>query len=153
MFPEIIEGNPPALLAAIEDFERQRDLKLPRLYKEFLLATNGGRPRNSMFPIRGMARNPYGSIQTFAGIGVHEPTDELARSNDLYAGGIPDGVVLIAGNGGGDYICLDLRDGKDRVAFWNKRHFWGTGEWRESDLYHVADSFEEFLASLRPNSY
>src|SRR3989304_5340738 len=140
MFPEIIEGNPPTSLAAIEDFERPRGLALPALYKQFLLATNGGRPRNSMFPIRGMALNPYGSIQTFAGIGVHEPTDELARSNDLYAGGIPHGIVLIAGNGGGDYICLDLRDGKDRVAFWNKRHFWGTGEWRGGELYNVPAS-------------
>jgi hypothetical protein len=153
MFPEIIEGNPLTSLAAIEDFERQRDLALPALYKQFLLTTNGGHPKNSIFPIKGMALNPFGSIQTFAGIGVREPTDELAWSNDLYAGGIPHGIVLIAGNGLGDYICLDLRDGKERVAFWDKRHFWGTGEWRESDLYHIADSFAEFLASLRPNPY
>ena len=54
----------------------------------------------------------------------------------------------------GDYVCLDLaRASRRRVAFWDKRHFWGTGEWREGDLYHVANSFEEFLASLRPNPY
>jgi hypothetical protein len=46
-----------------------------------------------------------------------------------------------------------MRDGRERVVLWDHRPFWGTGEWRESDLYHVADSFEEFLASLRPNPY
>jgi hypothetical protein len=92
-------------------------------------------------------------MQSFAGIGVREPTDELAYSYDLYVGGFPRGIVPIAGNGGGDYTCLDLRNGKERVAFWDKRHFWGTGEWRERDFYHVADSFAEFLGSLRPNPY
>ena len=153
MFPEIIDANPQTSLAAIEDFERQRGLSLPAPYKEFLLATNGGVPRDPTFPIRGMALNPTGSVQVFLGIGVRWPTTELAYAYDSYAGGFPPGIVPIAGDGSGNYVCLDLRNGRDRVAFWDKRHFWGTGEWRESDLYHVASSFEEFLASLRPNPY
>jgi hypothetical protein len=153
MFPEIDNGNPPTTLAAIERFERERGVSLPRLYREFLLALNGGRPKHPAFPIQGLQGRPFEIVQAFAGIGVREPTDELAWSNDLYAGGIPHGIVLIAGNETGDYICLDLRGGRERVAFWDKRHFWGTGEWRERDLYHVADSFEEFLASLQPNPY
>jgi cell wall assembly regulator SMI1 len=151
MFPEMRRNNTPTTAAAIDEFERQRGITLPRSYKEFLLALNGGVPKFTAFPVHDVPGG-FQLVQSFAGIGVREPTDELAWSNDLYAGGIPHGIVLIAGNGGGDYICLDLRDGKERVAFWDKRHFWGTGEWRESDLYHVADSFAEFLASLRPNS-
>jgi hypothetical protein len=79
---------------------------------------------------------------------VRWPTTELAYAYDLYAGGLPRGIVPIAGDGSGNYVCLDLRKGTDRVAFWDKRHFWGAGEWRESDLYHVASSFEEFLGFL-----
>lgn len=153
MFPEIENGNPPTTLAAIEDFERERGLTLPRLYKEFLLATNGGSPKNPAFPIQGMPDRKFETIQAFLGIGVRVPTSELAYAHDLYSGGIPQGIVPIAGNGGGDYMCLDLRNGKERIAFWDLRHFWGTGEWRESDFYHVANSFAEFLALLQPNPY
>jgi hypothetical protein len=153
MFPKMTDANPPTTLAAIESFERERGLVLPGLYKEFLLAINGGAPEAPAFPIHGNPTASTGVMQSFAGIGVREPTSELAYAYDLYFGGIPRGIVPIAGNGGGDYICLDLRNGKERVAFWDKRHFWGTGEWRERDLYHVADSFAEFLGSLRPNPY
>ena len=153
MFPGITDGSSPTTLAAIERFEHDRGLALPDLYKEFLLAKNGGVPRNPTFPIRGMALNPTGSVQVFFGIDVRWPSTELAYAYDLYAGGFPQGIVPIAGDGSGSYICLDLRKGAERVAFWDKRHFWGTGEWRESDLYHVANSFEEFLASLRPSPY
>ena len=153
MFPLMDDGNPPTTPVAIEDFERDRGVSLPSLFKEFLLATNGGVPKTPAFPIKGKASNPVGIVQAFLGIGVRVPTQELAYAYDLYVGGFPHGIVPIAGNGGGDYVCLDLRSGQKRVAFWDKRHFWGTGQWRESDLYHVANSFEEFLASLRPNPY
>ena len=155
MFPQLSETNPSTSLSAIEDFERERGLSLPSLYKEFLLASNGGRPEAPVFPIEGMPLNPFGSIQFFFGINNRRwPVYDLAKTNDFYAGGrIPAGIVFIACTGMGDYVCLDFRDGKDRVAFWDHRHFWGTGEWRESDLYHVADSFAEFLASLRPDPY
>lgn len=151
MFPKIVDGNPPTTLHAIEKFERDRGLSLPSLYKNFLLVTNGGVPETPAFPIEGMALNPIGIIQVFLGIGVRWPTTELSYAYDLYAGGFPDGIVPIASNGTGDYVCLDLRNDRDRVAFWDKRHFWSTGEWREADLYHVANSFEEFLKSLRPS--
>lgn len=68
MFPNMIEANPPTTQAAIEDFERKHEIVLPQLYREFLLATNGGRPKNPVFPIRGMPLNPAGSIQFFFGV-------------------------------------------------------------------------------------
>lgn len=153
MFPGMRANNPTTTSAAIKDFERDRGLALPNRYKEFLLATNGGVPEAPAFPVDGMAGTGIWVIQVFFGIGVREPTSELAYGYDLYAGGIPHDIVPIAADGMGNYICLDLRKGGERVAFWDKRHYWGTGEWRESDLHHVANSFEEFLASLRPNPY
>jgi cell wall assembly regulator SMI1 len=153
MFPEMTQNNPPTTPVAIETFERDRGLVLPQRYKDFLLATNGGIPGAPAFPVEGMANTQVWVIQAFFGIGVREPTSELAYGYDLYAGGIPQGIVPIAADGMGNYICLDLRKGAERVAFWDKRHFWGAGEWRESDLHPVAGSFEDFLASLRPNPY
>jgi hypothetical protein len=151
MFPEISEGNPPTSLATIEDFERKHVL-LPGLYKEFLLAANGGRPTSSIFPITGMALNPDGSIQFFFGIGNQRwPGYDLTNVLQELGDRIPSGIIPIATTDTGEYLCLDLREGGERVVFWDRVHFWGMGEWRESDLYHVADSFEEFLASLRPD--
>ena len=153
MYPRMERSNPPVTLDAIRNFEQSRNLTLSAEYVDFLLATNGGSPASTAFPIRGLGPSGIGIIQSFSGIGVLHPTEELSYSFDLYAGAIPKDVLLIAGNGGGDYICLDYRTGSTRVAFWDKGHFWGTGEWRESDLYHVANSFGEFLESLRPSPH
>ena len=153
MFPKLKSANPPTTMAAIEEFEDRYGGILPGLYKEFLLASNGGAPEASVFPIEGFALNPFGAVQVFFGIGARLPTSDLAKVYEMYGGGFPLGIVPVACTDGDDFICLDLRGGTDRVAYWDKRPFWGTGEWRENDLYHVANSFAEFLASLRPNPY
>lgn len=151
MFPKVHSANPPTTSAAIAEFERTRGVALPDLYRQFLLATNGGAPETPVFPIDGMALNPDGAIQVFFGMGARLPTSDLAKVYDMYVGSFPEGIVPIACTGTDDFVCLDLRHGTERVAFWDRRHFWGTGEWREADLHHVSGSFEEFLASLRPS--
>lgn len=148
MYPKMEERRPNTTIHAIEAFERQRGLGLPNAYREFLLATNGGVPRASLFPVKGRPHDPIDKVQAFLGIGVSIPTSELSYAYDLYVGGFPFGIVPIANQNLGGYICLDLRGGKERVVFWDHRHFWSTGEWREEDLYHVAESFEEFLGLL-----
>lgn len=148
---KVTSANQPTTADAIGGFERSRGVSFPSAYKEFLLTSNGGVPEAALFPIEGMALNPNGVVQAFFGIDAEWPTSDLAKVHDLFANGIPAGIVPIAGNGMGDYVCLDLRNGRERIAFWDKRHFWSTGEWRETDLYHIANSFGEFLASLRPN--
>ncbi len=149
MFPKLNSANEPTTLGAIEKFERERSLDLPESYKNFLLAANGGVPETLMFPIQGFALNPFGAVQVFFGVDAKFPTSDLAKVYEMYQGGMPKGLVPIACTGGDDFICFDLRGGTDAVSYWDKRPFWGTGEWRESDLYRVADSFEEFLGSLR----
>ena len=143
--------NLPTTETAIKDFAEARKLTLPLSYKEFLLQFNGGRPITPNFPVSGYPYDTSWNVRTMLGIGTVHETTELAYNFDLYEGGFPTGIIPIAIDGGINYVCLDLRKGTDRVAFWDKRHFWGTGEWRETDLYHVADSFDAFLKSLRPD--
>jgi hypothetical protein len=152
MYPEMIGQRPPTTSAAIEAFEKERGLKLPMAYESFLLATNGGVPRASLFPVQNRPNDPIDNVQCFLGIDVPIPTSELSYPYDLYVGGFPFGIVPIASQDLGGYVCLDLRASRERVAFWDHRHFWSTGEWRERDLYHVADNFEEFLTLLRSSS-
>jgi SMI1 / KNR4 family (SUKH-1) len=150
MFPNMHGDTSPQVAndEMITEFEKSRNLFLPDLYKKFLKKTNGGIPDRKKYPIVGMDDNPFGSIQCFFGFRKQTEFDLLEYNYDLYVGGFPHGIVPIAANGCGDYVCLDLRNDKSRVSFWDKRHFWGTGEWRENDFYHVANSFEDFLRSL-----
>ena len=78
MFQVMTNGNPPTTLAAIEDFERDRDLALPDSYRNFLLTTNGGVPDTPAFPVEGIPGTRIWVMQAFFGIGVPEPTNELA---------------------------------------------------------------------------
>jgi hypothetical protein len=151
LFPSVTDGNPPTTADAIAEFERASGLVLPALYKQFLLATNGGSPDLRVFPIEGMPLNPSESVHFFFGLDARSSGYDLAKMFDRFKDGIPQGIVPIACTDGTGYICLDLRNGRERVTFWDNRHFWGTGEWRESDLYDVAGSFLEFLGWLRPD--
>ena len=147
MSTEMLESNAATSNIAIDAVEHALRLKFPRSYRRFLMETNGGRPAMNLFPIVGMRSNPFGNINFFFGIEVDSDVYDLRKTNLFYS--IPEGIVLIAENGMGDYVSLDLRNGAERVAFWDHRHFWGTGEWREQDLYPVAPSFEVFLTMLR----
>lgn len=145
---ELTESNKPVSEHAIARAERVLEVKLPASYRSFLSRANGGRPSKPLFPIAGMHMNLTGNVNMFFGVDAKSDGDDLEKTNRFYH--LPKEIVLIAENGMGDYICLDLRGGGERVVFWDHRYFWGTGEWRETDLYHIASSFGEFLASLRP---
>lgn len=150
MHPRLTESNPPTTLQAIQTVEQELRVRFPDSYRQFLVRSNGGRPDTPIFPINGMHLNPNGNVNFLFGADANYDVYDLLKSNQFYASRIPVDIVLIADNGMGDYLCLDLRDKKVTVVFWDNKHFWGTGEWRERDLYHVASSFEEFLGSLKP---
>lgn len=150
---EMRAANPPTTESAIQRFEKERGLRLPPSFRRFLLATNGGYPLKNTYPLPVRPSDPHELVQNFLGLGLSTPTSNLDNAYDFYAGRIPFGIVLIANQDFGSYICLDLRGGRERVVFWDQRHFWGTGEWREEDLYHVAATFDEFLTLLEPNPY
>ena len=147
-YPTTVGSDIPTSERAIRDFEQQYGVRLPKVYVGFLLMTNGGRPNKLAYPIAGLA-----DVDFFMGLAPQSETFDLRRYLDIFAGRIPADFVLVGVNGGVDYICLDLRDGGERVVFWDHAHFWSTGEWREGDLYFIANSFQEFLTSLRPNPY
>ena len=148
-----VDHNQPTTSNAIDAFERERNLTLPRSYRQFLLTTNGGRPKDTNFPVRNFARAKTWDLTSLLGIGVTHPGNELSYAYDLYVGGFPRGIIPIANDDFGNYVCIDLRKGTDKISFWEKSHFWSTGEWQESDFYHVAATFDEFMASLRPSPY
>lgn len=148
MIPQIKEQNFPTTPSQVDAFEQLAGVILPPLYRQFLEATNGGVPIASRFPISGMPKNLHGSVHVFLGIGAPFESEDLVKTLSSLAGKIPDAVIPIACTAGDDLVCLDLRGTKEKVGFWDHRHFWSSGEWRERDFYPIANSFAEFLGGL-----
>ena len=65
MIDRMTELGPPLSDADVEALEQQIGLRLPAVYKAFLLKYNGGRPSPSAFRIQGLANNPTGNIKVF----------------------------------------------------------------------------------------
>lgn len=148
MFSVMSDPFSPTSEEAISRFEKERDVQLPMAYRKFLLTFNGGRPREDSFPCPGVVPAVEFEIQFFLGVDAPRNVYDIAHVYDLYFNGFPHGIVPIACDSGINYYCLDLRNSGNAVTFWDKRHFWGTGEWREEDLYFICETFDDFLAML-----
>ena len=131
----------------INDLETQIAFKLPAAYRAFLLKHNGGRPTPSGFPIRDFTNNPFGMIHYFFGIEQDLDCYDLSWNWEVMNGRVPDGFLPIAGDHSGDLLCLSLYGlNCGSVLFWDyyDEHFPPTSR----NVYHVADSFSEFLGAL-----
>ncbi|MFD2677609.1 SMI1/KNR4 family protein [Camelimonas lactis] len=142
----------PATFQEIGAFENACGAPLPRDYVEFLRAGQFTAQIARFFDAPD-ADGGFDALQCFFGFGLPWSTCNLDYVRQLYAGGAPDGVIPIAGNGAGDYVCLDLRGGDTArqapVALWRIDHFWRAGEWREQDFIPLAESFSAFVLGLR----
>ncbi len=150
MWPSMLRSNQPTTAQAIDEFARARRIRLPDQYKNFLLENNGGVPERRVFPISKYPYDTHGQIKVFLGMECQWATDTLTYAYDLYVDSIPPELLPIASDDLGNYVCLQLNNDPVQVVFWDHRHFWSTGQWRDQDLYHVADSFDEFLELLEP---
>lgn len=153
MYPRMKSANPMISVSEINEFEESIGVQLPVSYKKFLLVSNGGRPDNSVFPIQDMLLNTEGNIQVFFGLRAKHRTSDLYLVYKDMGEAVPRSIVPIATTGFSDFICLDLRGGSERVVFWDRRPFWGSGIWREDDVYLIAANFDELLVALKPNAY
>ena len=153
MLPKMLGKHKAVSLKEFHLFESEVGHALPPAYSAFLLSTNGGRPEPDTFQITGFQNNPYGSVHFFFGLNVDTWSYNLGEMYRWFSASVPTGILAIGCTAGADYICLDLRAGDERVIYWDHRHHWGTGEWREQDVYPIAATFSDFLVSLRSNPY
>ena len=153
MLLDIVDAGPPVTIDQITRFENKISQKLPKSYVEFLLRCNGGSPHRATFPINGLALNPTGKIHYFFGIGAEFESYDLTKKYEIFQRDIPAGVIVIACTAGSHYICLNLRKEQEKVVYWDQGHFWGTGEWREQDLYEIAPTFEGLIRAMETGAY
>jgi hypothetical protein len=100
----------------IDAFEAKIAARLPRPYKTFLQAHNGGVPEPPYF---GKERIPS-VLQIFYGLRVKKKIDDLAANYRRMRSTLPTDVISIAVDTFGNEICLAIR-GKNRgkVYFWD----------------------------------
>ncbi|MDC0710477.1 SMI1/KNR4 family protein [Stigmatella sp. ncwal1] len=141
---QTVEGGPLLSEDSIRSFELQHGLGLPGRYREFLLATNGGRPERDLFMIEGLPENSLGRIHLFLGLNDPIESCNLGWNLRVFEGRIPAWLLPIATTEGADKICLATAgDDLGGVFFWDA--------YAEADakrFYLLADDFGAFVSSL-----
>jgi len=134
----------------IDALEKTLGYSLPASYRNFLLRYNGGEPADTVFFIDDEEGEDV--IGGFYGI-CHEDVDNLASIYAICSGRMPKHVLPIAFDPFGNQICLSLAgDDTGNVYFWDHEREYLDG--RAPDYHNLillADSFDAFLASLRPD--
>jgi len=146
MIKQIIKSNAPVSLDQIAAFENRWRIKLPEAYRSFLLKNNGGEPIPARFPITDMPYNPKGEIEVFFGLGAEIESEDLNWVLENLTVQQPTGVVPIARNPMGNYLCLDTSKPGGPIIYWDQKECWGDGN--KIVFYPVVNSFEELLAVL-----
>jgi len=138
------EGGPSLNPEDLRSFEKKHGLALPSAYREFLLATNGGRPERDLITIVGLKSNPLGRIHLFFGLNDSVESCNLDWNLAVFRDRIPADLLPIATTEGTDKICLAV--GTERtgtVFYWD-----GHARAGQRSLYFLADDFASFLSSL-----
>jgi len=146
---EIRDHRPPVstdALAAAEARLEELGHPIPPSYRAFLAAQDGGEPVRDYFSFRQGDREQHALVQWFYGI-AESLEGDLVDEAETRVERVPAGVLSIAGDGNGNAIVLDGRDGRDGpVCFWD--HEFETDLPDESNLSWVAPDLETFLADL-----
>jgi hypothetical protein len=139
-----VEGGPPLNEEDVRSFETKHGLALPASYKEFLLATNGGRPERDLFPIHGLEGNSFGRVHVFFGLNDPVTSCNLDWNLDVLGDRIPAELLPIATTEGVDKVCLWVAGSRTgEVVYWD-----GHARAGEHDLYFLADDLASFISSL-----
>lgn len=139
--------NPPIDAQVIDEFERYLGMPLPADYRRFLLEHNGGKPTPNVFLISAEKRSED-IVDFFLGLKAARISFSLEEYASRRKDHLPSNLISIARDPGHNAICLSL-EGVDvgKVYFWDA-DFGVVGAPDYSNLYLLADSFDEFLSKL-----
>jgi hypothetical protein len=155
-------------LAAIE---RSLGERLPEDFRDFLRTYGDAMFEALTFfrPVRSssISSSPFGRSRILEGgafshfYGSSAAKQSLAESITLYKGRMPDTIIPIGDEGGGNQICLGIKgDERGKVYYWDHENTWSELRYREhfgkpmppefkfQNVYLVAESFEDFIRRL-----
>ena len=129
------EGGSVLSEMAVVEFERRRRRALPATYRDFLKATNGGRPERDLIVVPGCEASPYARVHFFLGLSHPIEAYNLDWNMDNFDD-LPVGWLPIAKTEGADMFCLAPNG---VVVFFD-----GYG----GPCIEVADDFAQFVSKL-----
>lgn len=147
---------PPAPAAALTALEASLGCRLPEDYRDFLVACNGGFLSGTLGY---EGHSPTGEYVTASihHVGGFREEDyfSLDWRRDIYAGRIPEDLLWIMDDPGGNAICLGLRGPHaGKVYFWDHENEpddeWDGAVETAGNIQLLADSFSAFVAGSRP---
>lgn len=116
MRPTIVDSGKPLASSDIDAAERKMKLSLPRSYRAFLAAHNGGVPEPNVW----RPREASVVIDFFFEIGAREKFRDLVRSRKLFRKRIPAGAIPVALDAFGNLICLAANgEHAGKLYFWD----------------------------------
>jgi SMI1/KNR4 family protein SUKH-1 len=146
---KILESLKPLDSDILKALEQYWGFGIPKDYREFLIKYNGGVPVPNCFSFKYDVED--GScIHSFFGIKKDE-NHNLLMNIQLYQERIPANFLPIGDDSFGNLILLSVK-GSDRgkIYFWDHEREVAEGEEPDySNLTLIADSFNEFINSLR----
>ncbi|MFF2484326.1 SMI1/KNR4 family protein [Paenibacillus sp. NPDC058071] len=140
--PEIVRTHEQLSLEQVESFEMTNSIKLPNLYKDFLLEYNGGRVEPNVFRIS--SDEGESALNVFYGIG--NMNNNLEKKIGFFEEILEIGFIPIARDSGGNQICLGIREEfYDQIFFWTQDE-----EYDEAmdNMHYLAENIQEFIDSL-----
>lgn len=132
-------------LSAVEEMW---GFNLPKDYREFLLKTNGGQPEKPLFSF--YDKSDGSCISKFLGIKKSFNDNILLKQKDAGLR-FPNNFIPIGSDVYGNLILLSVKNAdRGKIYFWDHEMEADNGEIPDySNLTLIANSFEEFIASLR----
>jgi hypothetical protein len=133
-------GGKPVSDCDIAKWENSSRLKLPSMYREFLLRNNGGRPNKHVFP------GPVGCyVERFFAL---SPLDSMSLEHEVEAmkADLPPDVIPIAITGNGDRVCLELESGK--IYLWDHEMEYRRKRAAKDEMGILANNIDDFLSRL-----
>ncbi len=127
----------------VSKIETQLGVNFPDDYRQFLMVNGGGSPVETDFVID----EPRGPFDASVGIFLHAGSGEYGIAPTLknLESRRVSGLVPVAESGGGDFVCLDYREGlTPSISYWHHGRY-GLND----EVVAVSRTFAEFLNLLQ----
>ena len=132
----------PTTEEAINVLEMFLEVKLTDDYKKFLLEHNGGHPEPSI--------SKHSCVRYLFGLHNGPYHCNLVKRIKMYQGRIPEGIIPIASDPGGNLFCLALKQNRGSVYFWD--HEREEDEPSMNNMEIESTSFNSFIEELKEDA-
>ncbi len=149
-----IDILPPATIVELDELERYAELTFPEAYQQHLKSYNGGRCEPSVFHFIENGNATSSTVDWFLPTRKESwgSVRDYIETYKIDEKRLPFGLLPIAHDPGGNLICLSCeKDDVGSAYFWDHEtevDYNTEDDSVRTNLYHIANSLPQFLASL-----